>query len=640
MRGRVRGHNLGPRRPPHRRIVDARPRQPRSPRRHRGRSRQRRRRRDPPPGAPRLPRGEHPADAARGRRVRRRCGLPPPGDPAAARLRIADRGGLRGGGHPPARLARRARRRERSRLDRRTLHIASLSSRTLVYKGMLTAEQLERFYPDLRSPSMASALAIVHARFSTNVLPRWDLAQPARMSAHNGEINTLRGNAAWMAARESKFRSALFGGDVEKLRDVLDASGSDSTQFDNALELLTMSGRSVEHAIMMMIPEAWHGNDLIDDDRRAFYEFHASLLEPWDGPAAIAFTDGRLVGACLDRNGLRPARYLVTDDGLVLMASEPGVLDIPEERIVKKWRLDPGRLLLVDTEAGAILDDDACKTQLVARHPYAEWISAGTVHLDELPRAADQPEPDSGTVRIRQQLFGCTEAALRLIVAHVADSGRVRSASRQVFQIIEEERMRIARDMHDGPAQSMANLVLQAEILERLIQRDPLLVVKELADFKDGVRAVLEDTRRLIFDLRPMTLDDLGLVPTLRKFVKEFGDKSGVNAQLRVMGEEARLPGAYERTIFRIVEEALNNARKHAAARNVEGLVNFQPDGVTTVIRDDGVGMDVAAVEARLGGGKNLGLISMRERAELEKGTLEIRSELARGTEIRAVFHY
>ncbi len=308
-------------------------------------------------------------------------------------------------------------------IDRRTLHIASLSSRTLVYKGMLTAEQLERFYPDLRSPSMASALAIVHARFSTNVLPRWDLAQPARMSAHNGEINTLRGNAAWMAARESQFRSALFGGDVEKLRDVLDASGSDSTQFDNALELLTMSGRSVEHAMMMMIPEAWHGNDLIDDDRRAFYEFHASLLEPWDGPAAIAFTDGRLVGACLDRNGLRPARYLVTDDGLVVMASEAGVLDIPEERIVKKWRLDPGRLLLVDTEAGAILDDDACKSQLVARHPYAEWISAGTVHLDELPRAADQPEPDSGTVRIRQQLFGWTDEDLRLIVAPMAQRG-------------------------------------------------------------------------------------------------------------------------------------------------------------------------------------------------------------------------
>jgi two-component system sensor histidine kinase DegS len=220
------------------------------------------------------------------------------------------------------------------------------------------------------------------------------------------------------------------------------------------------------------------------------------------------------------------------------------------------------------------------------------------------------------------------------------DGTRVRSASRQVFQIIEEERMRIARDMHDGPAQSMANLVLQAEILERLIQRDPKLVVRELADFKDGVRAVLEDTRRLIFDLRPMSLDDLGLVPTLRKFIKEFGEKAGVNAQLRVMGEDIRLPGSFEPTIFRIVQEALNNARKHARARNVEVLINFQAEGVTAVIRDDGVGMDVAAVEAGLDSTKNLGLISMRERAQLEKGKLEIRSESGRGTEVRADFTY
>ncbi|HEX4755879.1 MAG TPA: sensor histidine kinase [Candidatus Dormibacteraeota bacterium] len=216
------------------------------------------------------------------------------------------------------------------------------------------------------------------------------------------------------------------------------------------------------------------------------------------------------------------------------------------------------------------------------------------------------------------------------------DNSRVRDASRQVFQIIEEERMRIARDMHDGPAQSMANLVLQAEILERLIQRDPAQVVQELADFKDGVRAVLEDTRRLIFDLRPMTLDDLGLVPTLRKFVKDYGDKAKLNAQLRVMGEEVRLPGSYEPSIFRIIQEALNNARKHAKARNVEVLINFQEDSITAVVRDDGVGMDVAAIEGTIDGNKHLGLISMRERAELEKGTLEIRSELGKGTEVRA----
>jgi len=228
---------------------------------------------------------------------------------------------------------------------------------------------------------------------------------------------------------------------------------------------------------------------------------------------------------------------------------------------------------------------------------------------------------------------------LAAAVAPFPDGARVRTASRQVFQIIEEERMRIARDMHDGPAQSMANLVLQAEILERLIQRDPLLVVTELADFKEGVRAVLDDTRRLIFDLRPMSLDDLGLVPTLRKLVKEFGEKAGVTAQLRVMGEDVRLPGPFEPTIFRIVQEALNNVRKHAQSHNVEVLINFVPDGVVAVIRDDGVGMDLAAVEARLEEGKNLGLISMRERAQLEQGTMEIRSEPGRGTEVRVTFN-
>jgi two-component system sensor histidine kinase DegS len=229
---------------------------------------------------------------------------------------------------------------------------------------------------------------------------------------------------------------------------------------------------------------------------------------------------------------------------------------------------------------------------------------------------------------------------LAAAVAPNSDSTRVRTASRQVFQIIEEERMRIARDMHDGPAQSMANLVLQAEILERLIARDPQLVVRELADFKDGVRAVLEDTRRLIFDLRPMSLDDLGLVPTLRKLIKEFGEKAAVNAQLRVMGEDIRLPGSFEPTIFRIVQEALSNVRKHAASRNVEVLIHFVEDGVIAVVRDDGVGMDVATVESRLEEGKNLGLISMRERAQLEKGTLEIRSEPGKGTEVRVSFTF
>ncbi|MHB8719661.1 MAG: glutamate synthase large subunit [Candidatus Dormibacteria bacterium] len=307
--------------------------------------------------------------------------------------------------------------------DRRHLHICSLSSRTVVYKGMLTAAQLRNFYADLHEDDLASRLAIVHARFSTNVLPRWDLAQPSRMTAHNGEINTLRGNVAWMQARESKFRSPLLGNDVSKLGDVLDAAGSDSTMFDNAVELLTIAGRPIAHAMMMMIPEAWAQNPLLDENRRAFYEFHSSVMEPWDGPAAFAFSDGSIVGASLDRNGLRPARWLLTDDGLVAMASEAGALEIPEERITRKWRLDPGRLLLVDTEAGRVLDDDATKDLLASRHPYGEWIREGTVHLDALPRAEAPPEPDRGTLRIRQHLFGWTDEHLRMVVAPMAERG-------------------------------------------------------------------------------------------------------------------------------------------------------------------------------------------------------------------------
>jgi len=308
-------------------------------------------------------------------------------------------------------------------IGRERFHFASLSSRTVVYKGMLTAAQLAGFYPDLRDSRLTSALALVHARFSTNVLPRWDLAQPFRMSAHNGEINTLRGNVNWMRARQSKFRSPHFGDDIAKLVPVLDETGSDSSQFDNALELLAMTGRSIEHAVMMMIPEAWHDNPLMDAERHAFYEFHSSLLEPWDGPAAIAFTDGRFIGATLDRNGLRPARYLITDDGLVVMASEAGVLDLPEERIARKWRLEPGRLLLVDTAAGRVLDDGDVKRQLAATHPYREWIDSGTVHLDELDSPDHIPAPDPGTLLVRQQAFGCSIEDVEMLLGPMGQTG-------------------------------------------------------------------------------------------------------------------------------------------------------------------------------------------------------------------------
>ena len=302
-------------------------------------------------------------------------------------------------------------------------YICSLSCRTLVYKGMLMARQIAPFFPDLVDGSVVSALALVHSRFSTNVLPRWDIAQPFRYCAHNGEINTLRGNVNWMRARQGKFRSALYGADIEKLRPVIDESGSDSAQFDNALELLALTGRPAHHAIMMMIPEAWHEHHEMDEDRRAFYEFHSALLEPWDGPAAFAFTDGRVIGATLDRNGLRPARYVVTDDGLVVMASEVGVLDLPEERVVRKWRLEPGKLLLVDTEAGRIVDDDDAKAELATQHPYREWIRQGTVHLRELGDAEQLAEPDAGTLLIRQQAFGYTQEDIKLLLAPIMATG-------------------------------------------------------------------------------------------------------------------------------------------------------------------------------------------------------------------------
>ena len=309
-----------------------------------------------------------------------------------------------------------------ARADR--IYVCSLSSRVLVYKGMLLANQMVGFYPDLADAQVASALALVHARFSTNVLPRWELAQPMRMSAHNGEINTLRGNVAWMRARASKFHSPLFGSDIAKLGDVLDADGSDSSQFDNALELLVEAGRPIEHAMIMMIPQAWEHHQHMGESLHAFYEFHASVLEPWDGPAAIAFTDGRVIGATLDRNGLRPARYVVTDDGLVVLSSEAGVLDIAPHRLTQSWRLEPGKLLLVDTAGGRILSDRSCKEELASAHPYRRWIDEGTVHLAELEApSAPPPEPDPGSLLVRHQSFGYTDEDLRLVLTPMAAVG-------------------------------------------------------------------------------------------------------------------------------------------------------------------------------------------------------------------------
>ena len=266
----------------------------------------------------------------------------------------------------------------------------SMSCRTVVYKGMFLADQLGKYYPDLSEPDFESALALVHQRFSTNTFPTWSLAHPYRMIAHNGEINTLRGNVNWMAARQASVHSELYGKDISRLWPISYEGQSDTACFDNALEFLVQGGYSLPHAVMMMIPEAWAGNPLMDEERRSFYEYHAALMEPWDGPAAIAFTDGRQIGATLDRNGLRPARYLVTSDDRIVMASEMGVLKIPEEHIVTKWRLQPGKMLLVDLEQGRLIPDDEIKAQLANSHPYREWLDRTQIVLEELPDAPDQ----------------------------------------------------------------------------------------------------------------------------------------------------------------------------------------------------------------------------------------------------------
>ncbi len=308
--------------------------------------------------------------------------------------------------------------------DSESFYVSSLSCRTLVYKGLLLPEQIGQFYADLRDPAMVSALALVHQRFSTNTFPSWDRAHPYRFLAHNGEINTLRGNENWMHARQSLFASPLFGDDIRKLMPVIQEAGSDSAKFDNVLELLVRSGRSLPHAVMMMIPEAWQKHESMSDAKRAFYEYHSCLMEPWDGPASIAFTDGRLVGAVLDRNGLRPSRYVVTKDGFVVMASEVGVLDIPADNVLHKDRLQPGRMFLVDTENRRIVGDDEIKEGIAARRPYRKWLDGNLVQLTKLPAPRNLRAEDLDALLTCQQVFGYTNEDLRMLIAPMAINGQ------------------------------------------------------------------------------------------------------------------------------------------------------------------------------------------------------------------------
>ena len=302
-------------------------------------------------------------------------------------------------------------------------YVASFSARTVVYKGLLLATQVGQYYDDLADPRCISALALVHQRFSTNTFPTWDLAHPFRMIAHNGEINTLRGNVNWFKAREQACASPLLGDDLKKIWPLHYPGQSDSASFDNALELLVMGGYSLAHAMMLMIPEAWEKHTLMDGNRRAFYEYHAAMMEPWDGPAAVAFSDGRQIGATLDRNGLRPARYCVTDDGLVIMASESGVLPVAEARIVKKWRLQPGKMFLIDMDQGRIIDDKEIKDSLANARPYREWIDKIRIKLDEIPDPEERREASPTPLLDRQQAFGITQEDIKFILEPMIANG-------------------------------------------------------------------------------------------------------------------------------------------------------------------------------------------------------------------------
>src|SRR5256885_11435089 len=312
----------------------------------------------------------------------------------------------------------------RKRIEKVTseLYFDNFSSRTIIYKGMLSAEQIEIYFPDLADPRVASALAVVHQRFSTNTFPSWSLAHPFRYISHNGEINTLRGNINWMKAREALFESELFGDDIRDLLPVIVDGGSDSATFDNALEMLVMTGRSLPHSMMMLIPEAWDGHESMSDEKKAFYEYHSCLMEPWDGPASMVFTDGIRIGAVLDRNGLRPSRYCVTKDGLVVMASEVGVLDIPPQDILVKGRLQPGKMLLIDTVEARIIDDTELKHKIACEKPYRQWLNENLVRLSDLPVHL-VPEPSHETVLLRQQVFGYTHEDLRILMGPMAKNG-------------------------------------------------------------------------------------------------------------------------------------------------------------------------------------------------------------------------
>jgi glutamate synthase (NADPH/NADH) large chain len=467
--------------------------------------------------------------------------------PSMHQLFVAPAPGTPLAGDDPAlaidRLAFVLRKRAEHEIDE--CYFPSLSARTITYKGMLTSHQLAEFFPDLTDDRVISGLALVHSRFSTNTFPSWPLAHPYRYLAHNGEINTLAGNRNWMRAREALCESELIPG-LDRAFPIVTPGGSDSASFDEVLELLHLGGRPLHHAVLMMIPEAWENHRTMDPARRAFYRFHASLMEPWDGPAAVAFTDGTVIGAVLDRNGLRPARYWVTDDGLVVLASEVGVIDVPPDKVVRKGRLQPGRMFLVDTAAGRIVDDDEIKEALAAEHPYAEWLDAGQTDLEDLPPRY-MLTPQHASVVSHQRLFGYTNEELRLLIGPMAQSGTepIGSMGTDTAIAVLSERPRLLYDYFTQLFAQVTNPPLDA-IREELVTS----LLSTLGPEANLLDPTADSCRQIVLPMPVIDNDDLakllyvnedGSTPGFRAFaIDGLFEVEGGGAALRAAIEDVR----------------------------------------------------------------------------------------------------
>ncbi|MBL8572627.1 MAG: glutamate synthase large subunit [Hyphomicrobiaceae bacterium] len=431
-------------------------------------------------------------------------------------------------------------------------YVVSFSSRKVIYKGMFLAEQLGKYYPDLHDPRFVSALALVHQRFSTNTFPSWKLAHPYRFVAHNGEINTVRGNLNWMYARQASTTSKLFGNDLEKIWPISYEGQSDTACLDNALEFLVMGGYSLPHAAMTLIPEAWAGNQMMDEQRRAFYQYHAAIMEPWDGPAAIAFTDGRQIGATLDRNGLRPARYMVTDDDRVIMSSEAGVLPIPEEKIVRKWRLQPGKMLLIDLAQGRIISDEEIKASISGEHPYKTWNKRAALVIEDLPPVKPQAQKTMENLLDLQQAFGYTQEDVKMLLPPMATTGQeavgsmgtdtpisaLSSKSKLLYTYFKQNFAQVTNPPIDsireelvmslvsfiGPRPNLFDLEgLAAK--KRLEVRQPILTNEDLEKIRSIAKVANSDFRTITIDITyPAVNGQAGMKPALKAICAQAED--------------------------------------------------------------------------------------------------------------------